>query len=72
MSLWKHCIAHVLVACTKLHHTPLLQHLGREELVSLSEIDVAITLLSWCEMTSWTDIVDLYELNQQLLEGLEL
>jgi hypothetical protein len=53
----------VLVACKKLDHTPLLQYLGREELVSLSEIDAAIKVLSWCEMTRWTDLIKFYELN---------
>jgi hypothetical protein len=62
-------MAHILVACKKLDHTPLLHHLGRKELVPLSEVDAAIRVLAWCEKKDWADLTEFYELNQQLIEG---
>jgi hypothetical protein len=65
-------MAHVIVACKKLDHTHLLQYLGREEHVKLSEIDAAIKVLSWCEMAGWTDLIKFYELKQPLIEALDV
>jgi hypothetical protein len=65
-------MAHVLVTCKKLNHTPLLQNLRREELVSISEIYATIKVLSWCEMAGWTYLIKFYELNQRLTEGVDV